>query len=146
MNEIKLSYDRVLALDPSVEVLRAAVETAIAAGDEMRAAQWGNDLLAKDPSDPRALVARGMAMAKSQPEVAKTLLELAAARDDVDAYVELAKLTLGEPLVAARYALAALRVAPTSAKARDVLATARAKELGFDRDQRDIADTCEFLE
>jgi tetratricopeptide (TPR) repeat protein/GTP-binding protein EngB required for normal cell division len=140
------SYDRVLALDPSVEVLRAAVETAIAAGDEIRAAQWGNDLLAKDPSDPRALVARGMAMAKSQPEVAKTLLELAAARDDVDAYVELAKLTLGEPVVAARYALAALRVAPANAKARDVLATARAKELGFDREQRDIADTCEFLE
>ncbi|MEO8842261.1 MAG: dynamin family protein [Kofleriaceae bacterium] len=140
------SYDRVLALDPSVEVLRAAVETAIAAGDETRAAQWGNDLLSKDPSDPRALVARGMAMAKTQPEVAKTLLELAAARDDVDAYVELAKLTLGEPAVAARYALAALRVEPTNAKARDVLATARAKELGFDREQRDIADTCEFLE
>ena len=140
------SYDRVLALDPSVEVLRAAVETAIAAGDEIRAAQWGNDLLAKDPSDPRALVARGMALAASQPEVAKALLELAAARDDVDAYVELAKLTLNDPLVAAHYALAALRVAPTSAKARDVLATARAKELGFDREQRDIADTCEFLE
>jgi tetratricopeptide (TPR) repeat protein len=140
------SYDRVLALDPSIETLRAAVETAIAAGDPTRAAQWGNDLLAKDPSDPRALVARGMAMAATQPEVAKTLLELAAARDDVDAYVELAKLSLKEPAVAARYALAALRVSPTHAKAREVLATARAKELGFDREQKEIADTCEFLE
>lgn len=138
------SYDRVLALDPSTATLRAAVETAIAAGDETRAAQWGNDLLAKDPNDARALVARGMAMARTQPEAARALLELAAARDDVDAYVELAN--LAEPSAAAGYALAALRVQPTHAKAREVLANARAAELGDLPRSDDIAELCAYLE
>ncbi|MEO8549508.1 MAG: dynamin family protein, partial [Kofleriaceae bacterium] len=141
------SYDRVLVLEPNLDVLRAAVETAIAAGDEIRAAQWGNDLLARDPSDPRALVARGMAMARTQPEAARALLELAAARDDVDAYVELAKLALAtDPAKAATCALAALRVAPVHAKARALLADARAAELGFDRVTPEIGDVCDFLE
>ncbi len=141
------SYDRVLALDPSVETLRAAVETAIAAGDEIRGAQWGNDLLAKDPSDARALVARGMAMAKLQPEAARALLELAAAKDDVDAHVELAKLSLAtDPARAASFALAALRVAPLHAKARAVLADARAAELGLAQIGPEIGDVCAFLE
>ena len=142
------SYDRVLALDPSVEVLRAAVETAIAAGDETRAAQWGNDLLAKDPNDARALVARGMAMAKLQPDAARALLELAAVKDDVDAHVELAKLALaaGDPARAATCALAALRVAPLHAKARSVLADARAAELGVVNIGMEIGDVCAFLE
>ena len=142
------SYDRVLALDPSVEVLRAAVETAIAAGDETRAAQWGNDLLAKDPDDARALVARGMAMAKLQPEAAKALLDLAAGKDDVDAHVELAKLALaaGEPARAVACTLAALRVAPLHAKARAVLAEARAAELGIGHVGTEIGDVCAFLE
>ncbi len=146
------SYDRVLALEPSLEVLRAAVETAIAAGDEIRAAQWGNDLLARDPSDARALVARGMAMARTRPDAARALLELAAARDDVDAHVELAKLAIGgsdaDAGKAATYALAALRVAPNHPKARELLASARAAQLGFERVQgtHDIAEVCAFLE
>ena len=142
------SYDRVLALDPSVEVLRAAVETAIAADDQTRAAQWGNDLLAKDPNDARALVARGMAMAKLQPEAARALLELAAGKDDVDAHVELAKLALaaGDPARAATCALAALRVAPLHAKARAMLAEARAAELGIANVGTEIGDVCAFLE
>jgi len=142
------SYDRVLAVEPSLDVLRAAVETAIAAGDETRAAQWGNDLLARDPSDSRGLVARGMAMARTQPEGARALLQLAAIRDDVDAHVELAKLALasGDPATAATCALAALRVAPEHLKARELLASARAAELGFDRVTPDIAAICEFLE
>ena len=141
------SYDRVLALEPSLDVLRAAVETAIAAGDPIRAAQWGNDLIARDPSDPRALVARGMAMARAQPDAARALLELAAARDDVDAYVELAKLALAtDPAKAATCALAALRVAPMHAKAREMLADARAAELGFDKVTPEIGDICDFLE
>ncbi|HET9992362.1 MAG TPA: dynamin family protein, partial [Kofleriaceae bacterium] len=142
------SYDRVLAVAPSLEVLRAAVETAIAAGDETRAAQWGSDLLARDPSDSRGLVARGMAMARTQPDGARALLQLAAIRDDVDAHVELAKLALasGDPALAATCALAALRVAPEHRKARELLASARAAELGFDRVTPDIAAICEFLE
>ena len=39
------------------------------------------------PTDVRALVARGAAMVAAQPEAARALLELAAARDDVDAHV-----------------------------------------------------------
>jgi tetratricopeptide (TPR) repeat protein/GTP-binding protein EngB required for normal cell division len=142
------SYDRVLALDPSIEVLRAAVETAITAGDETRAAQWGHDLLAKDPTDARALVARGMAMAKLQPDAARALLALAAAKDDVDAHVELAKLALaaGDPARAATCALAALRVAPLHPKARSVLADARAAELGIAHVGTEIGDVCAFLE
>jgi tetratricopeptide (TPR) repeat protein/GTPase SAR1 family protein len=142
------SYDRVLAIEPSIEVLRAAVETAIAAGDEIRAAQWGSDLLARDPSDSRGLVARGMAMARTQPDGARALLQLAAVRDDVDAHVELAKLALasGDPAGAAAGALAALRVAPSHEKARELLASARAAELGFDRVTPEIAELCEFLE
>jgi len=142
------SYDRVLAVEQDLEILRAAVETAIASGDETRAAQWGSDLLARDPSDSRGLVARGMAMARSQPDGARALLQLAAIRDDVDAHVELAKLALaaGDPAGAATSALAALRVAPRNAKARDLLASARAAELGFDRVTPEIAALCEFLE
>ncbi|HEY6039890.1 MAG TPA: dynamin family protein, partial [Kofleriaceae bacterium] len=142
------SYDRVLSVEQDLEILRAAVETAIAAGDETRAAQWGSDLLARDPSDSRGLVARGMAMARTQPEGARALLQLAAIRDDVDAHVELAKLALaaGDPTGAATSALAALRVAPQHAKARELLASARAAELGFDRVTPEIAAVCEFLE
>ena len=142
------SYDRVLSAEQDLEILRAAVETAIAAGDETRAAQWGSDLLARDPSDSRGLVARGMAMARTQPEGARALLQLAAIRDDVDAHVELAKLALaaGDSTGAAASALAALRVAPRHAKARELLASARAAELGFERVTPEIADVCEFLE
>jgi tetratricopeptide (TPR) repeat protein/GTP-binding protein EngB required for normal cell division len=143
------SYDRVLALDPSIDALRAAVDTAIAAGDTTRGQPWSNDLLAKDPNDVRALVARGMAYASAQPQAAKALLELAAARDDVDAHVELAKLALAshEPSRAAASALAALRVVPTHARARAILADARGAELGLERlGREDIAELAAFVE
>ncbi|HEV7558535.1 MAG TPA: tetratricopeptide repeat protein, partial [Kofleriaceae bacterium] len=67
------SYDRALALGAGIEVLRAAVDTAIAAGDGTRTLQWGNDLLGKDPEDTRALVARGAAMAAAQPDAARAM-------------------------------------------------------------------------
>jgi len=139
------SYDRVVA--PSLEVLRAAVDTAIAAGDRTRALQWGNDLLGRDPSDVRALVARASAML-DQPEAARALLEVAAARDDVDGHVLLARLALAsDPQRAAGYALAALRVSPHDARAREILTEARAKELGLDRaPAEDIAELAAFLE
>ena len=140
------SFDRALGLGASVDVLRAAVDTAIAAGDAMRAAQWGNDLLAKDPSDPRALVARGAAMAKEQPEAARALLELAAARDDVDAHVELARLVLArDPAAAATFALAALRVSPHHGRARQILTEARTAALP-PPEGSDIAALAAYLE
>jgi tetratricopeptide (TPR) repeat protein/GTPase SAR1 family protein len=140
------SYDRVLALGGSLDVLRAAVDTAIAAGDHTRALQWGNDLLGKDPHDPRALVARGVAMLPDQPDAARALLELAAARDDVDAHVGLARLALtADPTRAAGHALAALRVAPHHGTARALLTDAHAAELpppGGD----DIGELAAYLE
>jgi tetratricopeptide (TPR) repeat protein/GTPase SAR1 family protein len=142
------SYDRALALGgASLEVLRAAVDAAIAAGDATRELAWGNDLLGKDPSDPRALVARGAAMATSQPDAARALLELAAARDDVDAHTELARLELaaGDPARAAQSAKAALRVSPHHTRARQLLTEARAAELPAPPSS-EIAEIAHYLE
>ena len=125
------SYERALALGAGLATLRDAVDTAIAAGDELREARWASDLLGLDPSDVRAIVARGAAMAASQPVAARALLALAAARDDVDAHVWLARLALpGDPTAAASSALAALRVAPRHTAARQILTAARAAQLG----------------
>ena len=125
------SYDRALALGAGIDVLRDAVDTAIEAGDANREQQWSNDLLARDPNDVRALVARGAAMIESNPEAAKALLEVAAARDDVDAHVALARLALAtEPAKAASSALAALRVSPHHAGARQILTEARSALYG----------------
>ncbi len=142
------SYDRALSLggDPGVELLRAAVDTAIAARDTTRAAQWASDLLGKDPTDVRAIVARGLAMVASQPDAARALLELAAARDDVDAHVLLAGLSLPtDPSAAARCALAALRTTPHDGTAREILAQARAAELPAPA-STEIGETAAFLE
>ncbi|HEY0481320.1 MAG TPA: dynamin family protein [Kofleriaceae bacterium] len=125
------SYDRALALGAGIDTLRDAVDAAIAAGDPLRQSRWASDLLALDPTDVRAIVARGAAMAADQPEAARALLQLAAARDDVDAHVWLARLALArDPAAAQREALAALRVAPRHVPAREVLTEAHAALLG----------------
>ncbi|HEX5062643.1 MAG TPA: dynamin family protein, partial [Kofleriaceae bacterium] len=134
------------SLGAGLETLRAAVDAAIEAGDVIRQSQWANDLLSKDPTDVRALVARGSAMVASQPEAARALLELAAARDDVDAHVQLAKLTLAtDPVSAAKSALSALRTAPQHTKAREILAAARAAEYP-EPVSSEIADVADYLE
>jgi Tfp pilus assembly protein PilF/GTPase SAR1 family protein len=148
------SYERALALGGAVETLRAAVDAAIEAGDGPREARWANDLLAVDPTDVRALVARGAAMAEAQPGAARALLTLAAARDDVDAHVWLARLALAgdpadpqapaSPTGAATAALAALRVAPHHGPARQILTAARAAQLGTPGP--DIAELASFLQ
>jgi tetratricopeptide (TPR) repeat protein/GTPase SAR1 family protein len=142
------SYDRAVVLsgDGGIEILRAAIDTAIAADDSRRAMQWANDLLGKDPTDVRALVARALAMVPAQPDAARALLELAAARDDVDAHVLLAKISLAaDPTGAAKCALAALKSAPKNERARDILAQARAAELP-PPPSTEIADLADFLE
>jgi tetratricopeptide (TPR) repeat protein/GTPase SAR1 family protein len=142
------TYDRAVVLsgDSGIEILRAAIDTAISAGDSRRAMQWANDLLGKDPTDVRALVARALAMMPTQPDAARALLELAAARDDVDAHVLLAKLSLtGDPSGAAKCALAALKSAPKNERARDILSQARAAELPPPA-STEIADLADFLE
>jgi tetratricopeptide (TPR) repeat protein len=145
------SYELALALGAGVDTLRAAVDAAIAAGDVLRQARWANDLLTVDPTDVRALVARGAAMAQAQPEAARALLALAAARDDVDAHVGLARLALSAdpsasagPAAAALAALAALRVAPHHGAARQILTDARAAQLGTPGPE--IAELASFLQ
>ncbi len=152
------SYDRALALGGDLDVLRAAVDTAIEAGEPTREQQWSNDLLARDPNDVRALVARGAAMIGTNPEAAKALLEVAAARDDVDAHVSLAYLALAtDPARAATSALAALRVAPHHPRARQILTEARSALYGAPGPKvegagvtsttgNDIADVAQFVE
>jgi tetratricopeptide (TPR) repeat protein len=139
------SYERALALGGSTDTLRAAVDTAIAAGDILRQARWASDLLTIDPTDVRAIVARAASMADSQPDAARALFQLAAARDDVDAYVGLARLALpGDPPRAAAEALAALRVAPHHGLARQILTEARAATLGTPGN--DVAELADFLQ
>jgi tetratricopeptide (TPR) repeat protein/GTPase SAR1 family protein len=139
------SYERALALGAGLETLRAAVDAAIAAGDVLRQARWSSDLLTQDPTDVRAIVARGAAMAEAQPDAARALLALAAARDDVDAHVWLARLALArDPAAAATSALAALRVAPHHGPARQTLTEARAAELGTPGPE--IAELAGFLQ
>jgi len=139
------SYDRALALGAGNDVMRAAIDTAILAEDATRALQWGNDLLGQDPADVRAIVARGIAMMATQPDAARAVLEIAAARDDVDAHVALARLAVqADPGKAAASALAALRVNPHHAKARQLLTEARALSIGDP--SNDIADLARFVE
>lgn len=144
------SFDRALSLGAGPDVLRAALDTAIAAGDSARSLSWSSDLLGKAPDDVRALVARGSAMAAEQPEAARALLELAAARDDVDAHVALARLALGpeparaDPTRAHAAATAALRIDPHHARARAVLTDAHAAALGAPG--AEIADLARFVE
>ncbi len=141
------SYDRALAKGGSIDVLRAAVDTAIAAGDRGRQLSWGNDLLGQAPDDVRALVARGCAMIEDSPEAARALLEVAAAKDDVDAHLALARLAMAnDPGRAAGFARAALRVAPHDARARSILTEARARALPEPGGEADIADLAVFVE
>ena len=57
--------------------------------------QWGNDLLGqRSRRRPRARRPRRRDDSPRQPEAARALLEVAAARDDVDAHVALARLAL----------------------------------------------------
>ncbi|HSK02422.1 MAG TPA: dynamin family protein [Kofleriaceae bacterium] len=139
------SFDRALSLGAGPDVLRAALDTAIAAGDGPRSLAWSSDLLAKDPDDVRALVARGTAMLEAQPEAARALLELAAARDDVDAHVALARLALpADPRRAAAAATAALRIDPHHARARQILTDAHGAGLGAPG--AEIAEIARFVE
>jgi tetratricopeptide (TPR) repeat protein/GTPase SAR1 family protein len=139
------SFERALALGAGIETLRAAVDAAIAAGDPLRQARWASDLLTLDPSDVRAIVARGAAMAEAQPAAATALLAIAAGRDDVDAHVGLARLALPhDPPAAQASALAALRVAPHHAAARQILTDAHAAELGTPGPE--IADLAGFIQ
>ncbi len=121
------SYQRALALGGGALVLREALDLAILAGDTARQTQWANDLLAQEPDDARALVARGLGLAADgQPDAARAMLSLAAASGDLDARFGLARLQLAsDPAGAVEQVLRALRTAPHHGLGRKVLEEAR---------------------
>ncbi len=124
------AYERALALGGDLSVLREALDLAILDGDVARQTQWANDLLAREPEDRRALVARGLGLAAAgQHDAAQALLSLAAAREDLDARFGLARLAIeSDPARAIAETLAALRLAPHHPLGRKVLAEARARQ------------------
>jgi tetratricopeptide (TPR) repeat protein len=126
------SYELALSLgaaDADVGVLRAAVEVATAARDAARQVRWGNDLLARVPDDPTALVARGLGLvSEGQVDAARVLLTTAGAAGHGGALVGLGHLALasGDSRAAAERAREVLRTTPGHAGARGLLADAQA--------------------
>jgi tetratricopeptide (TPR) repeat protein len=138
------SYDRALDLAGQADddVLDRALDTAIAARAMEPAVRLANRVLARDPNDGRALLARGLALAAEGNDVAaratfRTVLDR---HDDPDAHVALGRLDLeGAPVTAAALALRALRARPSNTAARELLADARARELGAEELGREAA-------
>ncbi|MCG8418645.1 MAG: dynamin family protein [Proteobacteria bacterium] len=132
------SYERSLTMARDAEVLRRALDTALEAGKTATAVRLANDLLILDPGDTRAIVARGVALARDgQRDAARATFHAALAqRDDVEAHLALGRLELEDDpgraagARAAIQALTALRVTPSSERARQLLAEARAREFG----------------
>ena len=154
------SYERALALGAGVDVLRAALATATAAGDADRQVRWANDLLMLDADSTAALVARGLGtLASGQPDAARALLTVAAARGEPAAHVGLARVDLAEAdgatddeararciEQAIGHALAALRTAPADPAARQLLADARRRAAGIPSSSEDILGVAAALE
>lgn len=141
-------YEQALALAQDPAVLQRALDTALQADAPSTTAsttvstidtavRLARDLLAVDPRNPRATVAQGLGMARQgQHEAARAMFRAALAMgDDIEAHLALGRLELAlEPgraggTRAAAEALAALRIAPASPRARALLADARAREL-----------------
>ncbi len=128
------SYGMALALDGSAPLLRAAIATAHAAGDRIRAVQWANDLVPLEPAAPIALAARAAEL------IDRGLLDAAAALlasgpSSVELALERARLERARqpgPAGATRAAAAAriaLELEPHDRRARTALAEARAAEV-----------------
>lgn len=137
-DEALASYERALAIEQTEPVLARALDTALRADAVETAVRIANTILDRNPNDPLALVARGVALAKEgKLDAARATFELALSNADTpEAHCALAQLELdADPARAAgtraaNAALAALRTAPNSDIARDLLAVARARELG----------------
>jgi len=143
------SYDRALTLGGGKDILRAAIATANQVGDAERQVRWGNDLLALDPDDTDALVARGLGtLAGGDVEGARTLLEIAAGRGNPDALVGLARIALAATDAARALDLVrgVLRAVPEHAAAREVLAAAHRMSVALPADGADIERVALALE
>ncbi|HUH05063.1 MAG TPA: tetratricopeptide repeat protein, partial [Kofleriaceae bacterium] len=90
------AYDRALDLHADPEVLDRALATAIEARALEASVRLANQALARDPEDPRALVARGIALAADgNAEAARaTFRAVLGQHDDPDAQVALGQLEL----------------------------------------------------
>lgn len=134
------AYDRALDLGAPTEVLDRALATAIDARALEPAVRLANQVLQRAPDDPRALVARGLALAADHnAEAARaTFRAVLATHDDPDAHVALGQLELDAgtareaAAAAAGHALRALRTRPSDRRARELLGAARARELGVE--------------
>jgi tetratricopeptide (TPR) repeat protein len=106
-----------------LSIVQDAVDLAIACQDAQRQLHWGGDLLVRQPDNVRGVTARGLATATlGDPETARSLLELAVHRGDIDAHVGLAMLDVGNAPTRALHVLsAALRVDPHHGGARKAL-------------------------
>ncbi len=131
------SYRRAIDLGADAGVVRRALDTALLVGDIAAAIDLANRMLAVDPREPRALVARGLSLiaGRQWAEARATLTEALAARDDAEAHIALARLALAEDASAAAGrgaaadALSALRIEPENPRALALLAQAREREL-----------------
>lgn len=142
------AFEHALTLGAEAAVLREALDLAILVGDGPRQTRWAEQMLARDPDDRRALVARGLGLAAAGDlAAARDALAAAAARDDLDARFGLARLALDDdPARAVSQALAALRLAPHHALGRRVLTEARARQhppLGPSPELEDLARSLE---
>lgn len=141
-------YEQALAIAPEPAMLRRALDIALEAGDAEAGTRLAGDMLAIDPRDARAMVARGLGMARQgEHEAARATFRAALeVGDDIEAHLALARLELdaetgrGAGTRAATEALAALRIAPASTRARALLAEARARELEIELDRHADAD------
>ena len=132
------AYQAALARGAGPAVLASALSAALAAGDLTSAVPLASRMLADDPGDPRALVARGRSLLDAgQHDQAEETLRTALERDSGPlASLALAELELArgaDPARAATWALRALDASPKDEQARSALAAARARELGLDR-------------
>ncbi|HEY8144847.1 MAG TPA: dynamin family protein [Kofleriaceae bacterium] len=138
------AYQAALARGAGPAVLASALSAALAAGDLTSAVPLASRMLADDPGDPRALVARGRSLLHAgQHDQAEETLRTALERDSGPlASLALAELELArgaDPSRAATWALRALDASPKDEQARSALAAARARELGLDRAARPAA-------
>ncbi len=131
------SYRRAVDLVEEPAILRRALDTALHADAIDAAVDLANRMLAIDPGDPHAMVARGTALARDrQIDAARAVFQTALnQQDDLEAHLALGRLELSTESgpasgnLAALEALAALRLEPGSPRGRDLLASARAREL-----------------
>lgn len=130
------SYRAALEHGGGQAVERRALDAALAADDLSAAVPLASRILADDPTDPRALIARGRALeAGRDPAGAQAAFAAALERDPgPEARLALAELALAESTSesaarAAEWALGALRAAPRDPRARAVLTEARGREL-----------------